>query len=928
MDQHIQDVLARSKAVDKKQYRALKLSNEMRVLLVSDPDAPQCAVSLNVDIGSMADPRKHLGLAHYLEHVLFMGTEKYPKVGEYSEYIQNNQGMSNAYTASQATNYQLQINETAFEGAVDRLAQFFIAPKFDAAFLEKEKNAVNSEYDKNILNDSWRGFQIFKTLLKQDHPASQFNIGNNETLGATSREDVMTFYQNSYSANLMSLAMYCRTSLDEMEKLAKSYFSAVPNRNFQKPKYDENVVEQGSLPVEVVYKPVKEKRELEFAYFLPPTISYYPSKPLVIISYLLGREGKGSLLAKLKDLGLATGLSSSYYEEDHGTIFGVSVDLTPEGMENVDQVKALYFSYLKMMKEKGYPEYIFDLKRTMMANEFIFRETPAPVNLVVYYASAMSHFSGDQVDVNMHLLHEYRSADFDKFLALLTPEQTVVLLASPDAKTDQKEKYFGIDYSTKKIQPETVKAWASVAMDDGFAYPEKNDYLPTDLLLLEAAKPVEFPANLGQNTRGENWFLNDQRFPMPKAYVGALLLSPKMNDSLQSGANTKIWVRLFHDSLTSWLDELQEVGIDLSFGDTENGLEIRLSGFSQHLPRVLEEFAVKLRTFTPTQARFDLIKTEMKKDLDNTYFADPYRISVATLRVMEQQGERLFTDYLTVLPKLDLAGVVAHQKSFLQGSSLKLLSYGNLSDAMVTKFPDVFAKALGLSELAVSENLPDLVPLVGAAGQRPAFVMTTKNNNYSWASKVVFGKRSPQMDAVLTVLDSYWQPRYFNELRDNKQLGYVVHAGAAMRGRVAGFMFLLQSQKYKADELAKYSHDWLESELKGLSKLDDATFAALRDGAIQVLEKPEVSMSDRYDRLWGEMRILGSNYNHRTELLQSLKSLTLKDFVRAVQTNFDSKSRSVNSVYVVPEEGQKPKLGEREVLVKDMQALKATLLRL
>ena len=85
-----------------------------------------------------------------------MGTEKYPSENEYSEYIANNGGMSNAYTSLTDTNYHFDCSNEGFYGALDRFAQFFISPILHEGSTEREMEAVDSEYNQSIQNDSWR----------------------------------------------------------------------------------------------------------------------------------------------------------------------------------------------------------------------------------------------------------------------------------------------------------------------------------------------------------------------------------------------------------------------------------------------------------------------------------------------------------------------------------------------------------------------------------------------------------------------------------------------------------------------------------------------------------------------------------------------------------------------------------------------------
>jgi insulysin len=113
---------------DKRQYKTVILENGLRALLIHDPDADKSAASLDVNVGCALDPKPLYGTAHFLEHMLFMGTEKYPDEEEYSKYIKDKGGMNNAYTSLTNTNYHFDCSNEGFEGAVDRFAQFFISP--------------------------------------------------------------------------------------------------------------------------------------------------------------------------------------------------------------------------------------------------------------------------------------------------------------------------------------------------------------------------------------------------------------------------------------------------------------------------------------------------------------------------------------------------------------------------------------------------------------------------------------------------------------------------------------------------------------------------------------------------------------------------------------------------------------------------------
>jgi len=80
--------------LDKSEVRKLTLDNGVKAYLLSNPDFNVSAASMVVEVGSLENPSNREGLAHFLEHMLFLGTEKYPDVDEYSTYLKTFGGYS------------------------------------------------------------------------------------------------------------------------------------------------------------------------------------------------------------------------------------------------------------------------------------------------------------------------------------------------------------------------------------------------------------------------------------------------------------------------------------------------------------------------------------------------------------------------------------------------------------------------------------------------------------------------------------------------------------------------------------------------------------------------------------------------------------------------------------------------------------------
>ncbi|MEQ2210136.1 hypothetical protein XENOCAPTIV_008851 [Xenoophorus captivus] len=110
---------------DKRDYRGLEFTNGLKAMLISDPTTDKSSAALDVHIGSLSDPENISGLAHFCEHMLFLGTEKYPKENEYSQFLSEHAGSSNAFTSGEHTNYYFDVSHEHLEGALDRYICLF-----------------------------------------------------------------------------------------------------------------------------------------------------------------------------------------------------------------------------------------------------------------------------------------------------------------------------------------------------------------------------------------------------------------------------------------------------------------------------------------------------------------------------------------------------------------------------------------------------------------------------------------------------------------------------------------------------------------------------------------------------------------------------------------------------------------------------------
>jgi insulysin len=176
-----------------------------------------------------------MGLAHFCEHMLFLGSKKYPNEDEYRNYIQSGGGSCNAYTSNHDTNYHFKISNEKFAGALNYMSECLTSPLFEESCVEREMNAVSSENDRYKGMDNWRQMLIMKSTAKKGHPFSKFGVGSLKTLGGEpgARDDLLKYHAEYYSANIMKLVLLSNHPIKDMEEWATKNFTSIPNKDYK-----------------------------------------------------------------------------------------------------------------------------------------------------------------------------------------------------------------------------------------------------------------------------------------------------------------------------------------------------------------------------------------------------------------------------------------------------------------------------------------------------------------------------------------------------------------------------------------------------------------------------------------------------------------------------------------------------------------------
>lgn len=888
---------------DHREMKSLKLSNELEILLIHEPSLNKSSASMDVAVGSLADPEEHLGLAHFLEHMLFLGTEKYPDVDEYSEYLATNQGYSNAYTASEDTNYLFEVNHDAFEGALDRFAQFFISPTFDPKYTERERNAVHSEHQKNIENDDWREMMLLRGLHRKGHPRQKFSTGDLSTLGNVDRKVLVDFYHKYYSANQMRLALMSKHSVEDMEKWVREKFAAVKNRDVSKPVYPTDAFDPKQLPMLVQINPIKDLKKLAIIYAIDSQEYAHRHKSLDLISTVLGFEGKGSILSYLKAENLATGLSVGAEHSSYSTSVYMEAQLTEQGLAEWSRVAEVIHSYLAKLSTEGIPEYVFHERQKMSEINFTYREFREGAYVTSQYARQMHRLPALEIERLSELYYEFDRAKIAEILAQMVPENAIYMLSHANAKTDLKEKYYGTPYSVSKLDSELVKGWKAAKPDASLTQPPANPFIPSKLELTTSDVKTE-PKKIIDDQQIAFWFQQDDRFKVPKAYAQINLLTPSVNSSAANKTLSVLYSLALAETLNEWNYTAMLAGLHFSVSRDDRGMIIDLSGYAEKMPMFLVELVSKLREVEIDEERFEAVKKQFKRDLSNANLENAYQIAMYELGYILDKHKIHRNEIYNPDQNIDLISQVSLRdvRSFAQNELYKMFNveaavYGSMQE---NDLADVVAKIPAMlgAEKIDPKKVPETKYLSLENGKHVAVMNEGFTPNHAWTSQTLLGKKSPEMAAALLTGHALLKTSFFSELRTNQQLGYVVHSSPRPTEKTLSMMFLIQSSEYPPEVLSERVDAWKKQALKALKATPAELFEQARKSTAEELREVEKTMSEKHHTLVYETLAMKGDLGYQEQVAKKVDALTLEQVVALYSDVFEQSSSSSVSVYL------------------------------
>jgi len=862
----------------------IKLENGLEAFIVSDPKADQSGAALVVRTGSWENPNNALGLAHFVEHMLFMGSKKYPN-DDFHKFIQDRGGMSNAYTDALHTAYMFSCNSPAFSDALDRFSHFFIDPLFTEESLKKEIHAVNEEHKKNIEHDAWRMFFLSKLLGNPAHPRNRFGTGTIDTLKRVDHDQMQQWFENHYSANLMTLVICSPLPLEDLKKMIVEDFSAIPDHHLKVMQSNASILSSVTENKVIALQPFQKLNLLRLEFQLPRRFITDPAKPADLLAYALNRGHDHSLQEILKKQGLITSFSVAIESQlDQELTLTANFDLTDKGVRNYPEIIKTFFEAIAWVKEHNIPKSLYDEKNTMGKTNYSYSSRNEVFNSLMQTTFLLTKEPLSSFPEQFVVIPKYSTERNEDLLQNLTLKNCQIFLAADPKLTGYKPKftapYYQADYSLEPLSEETLSLLADAAPSETFSLPTQNRFLPSQLTLVkdQADQPrLDHPKKIIDGSHGLIYYAKDDRYHIPKTAAYFALESPLFDPSVEASTKLELLANFiqYHSSALTY--EAYSSGISIMPNSSPLHLNISVEGYSDNLDKALAAFIDQLKAL-PSEQEFEQIKQKMLEDYESTALSMPLRQSIYIMSHLINPETSLDIQKASALRKLDYESFISFCKNAFNQLYIKGTIIGNLTEAQARKLYGVVYNGLDFKPFPTKEHYALKVLEDFKENKIDTLAQSLTNSGSGLVLLVnqdgfTFEKKATQLTLAPALAEAF-----FTKLRTEENTAYIASGQKKQFDSRLFFQFFLQSGTHSCADLQTKVSAFLSDYVTNFTeKIDEKRFENLKANQKLLIINFPKNLSEHSQFIY-TLAFDQKDFNYKSKLLKALDELTYKQF--------------------------------------------------
>lgn len=854
---------------DPNSYVQFKLSNKLQVFFEHNEQIKLSCVMIVVKIGYMLD--KFSGMAHFLEHMLFNGTAKYPEEKYFSQFITKNGGYTNAFTTHENTCYYYTIDTNALEQSLEIFSQFFIHPLFDSNTVNREREAVNAEHEKNLNDDGWRFQNVLKQVVNKNNTFGKFSTGSNSTLDIDNiNEEIRELFNLYYSSDLMTLFVVTNADAKNIINSIKSNFSEITIKS--KPNMPDKNLPIFDVPKTLYIVPISDITKITLCWELPAFKKSPQSNPIDFISYLLNHEGHKTLHHVLTENGYILNFHSGTYESiGNKSIFYIDISLNNE--DDISNVINVVFHYIQLIGNSDLTE-LYNEQQTFKKYKFEFEEQYDPVDKCMSYYDVISSCD---LSLDYMLVINYLDDSFDnikKIVNMLTPNRCMCVLTSKtyDSIAVNVDQHYGTKYH---ITDDKIKVGTC---DFQLSLPKKNQYMRFGRIINKDNDEIPIKKNIG-------YLFRTNLFNNPDININICIYLPLSIIDKCIYTQTLIYFASILQNVRNEKYIAMSAGYNFDITFDMGKLNIELQGNYKQMSRLCKFLVKSLNKPQFTLNEFELTRNSFKMNDKNLSFDAPY------VRISNYFNKHTLLKYYTNSDRLECYDTLSYEKTknthkVFELGTFDLLITGNCSETLFNQLSSILVQLKPKNKYK-SNHLLESINVKFNISRKLTIAKENpheKNNavgTYLEISPFTYVEKYMHNLCMLNVVQKFISQEYFYQLRTQEKFGYIVGSGLILISTGPSYYlysrFIVQSPHKTTNEMIERTTLFIETFKSTIDSISEIEFEQVIKSCIKIQEEPETNLNMLANEKMNELQHRIKSFNYKKKLIECYKCLKLSD---------------------------------------------------
>jgi insulysin len=886
---------------DKREGYTYVLPNKLRVFIINDKDAETACVAMLVKIGYFQDSVS--GMAHFLEHMLFNGTTKYPDENAFSSYISKHNGYQNAYTTHDHTCYFFTVSQDGLNEGLEMFGEFFISPLLNKDCVDREKEAVNSEHIKNINDDGWRRQELLRAASNEEHWFKNFGTGSNKTLAIENIDiKVREFFEKYYSSHLMTLVVLTNDKIENKKNIIDRIFTRINIRDIDE-KFlilNKPILE---TPKVIKYLPIEEDHRMILTWELPFFKKTPYESPIEFFCILVGNEQKDSINDILLKKGYIISIAAYIREVIMDKcLFSIEIKMTPLGEKKKHEIIGIIYDFFELLKknvESDDLKELYDEQLKLNKYKFDHFEKSNCSDTVLELCTIINMFDIEMTDVFVKEIKQEKYTqkvknNLNKILSELTPEKMITMIGSKkysgEKYKDRIKKYnhYGTEYIIKN------KSFVYKIMNGKINLPKKNEFisLSNKIYNIKNSDPV-----LIKDDKITTYWMQNIKYNVPDIFILIKINIEIALENVYTDTCLKLYLMSLETEICDLIYKWRSALYDYSLLYNDGCIYLKINGNHEKINDVLSVFIENLKKIDLiTTNSFESSKLNLIKNDRNSIFLPPYLKIMSNFKKSINKAYYNSNDRLKIIDKIEREDVIKVFNKIIENNNILLFVAGNCNEKHIIEINKI-VKNMGTNKYDYSEFNKKYYREI----KKTEIHEITNDNeieenycngyyiyidNYKFKEFKKWGKQY----CILKILDNMISTEYFDELRTKESFGYITSGKIVSVGDpgedICYYLFLVQSPNKTPKEITLRTQKFINEFTKKIKDIDEKEIEIMKNSYITSMMEEFNNLSELSYYMFDIIENGCNNFDYREKMCEYCREIKKSDLEKFYEEKF------------------------------------------